>query len=151
MTDPGPPTPVPTTPAQAGRVSRRGAETASALNLLAGGWLVASSWVLHDGPGDASWNPVAAGAVIVAVAAVRMARPSRSARLAVANIVAGLWLLSSAWWLDPGPTASWNVSVAGAVVATMAAWGLSASREAATAEEETARWQCGTWSSGEVL
>ncbi|QEC48268.1 hypothetical protein FSW04_12290 [Baekduia soli] len=84
-------------------------------------------------------------------ATLRVARPSRSAHLAVANIVAGLWLLSSAWWLDPGATASWNVGVAGAVVSMLAARGLSASREAATAEQETARWQRGTWSRSEVL
>ena len=71
----------------------------TALNLLAGSWLVVAPSVLdYDNtvPGfGVAWNDVAVGIAIALVAVVRMVDPFRGVALAAVSFVLGTWLAAA--------------------------------------------------------
>jgi SPW repeat-containing protein len=103
----------------------------SGLNVLAGIWLIISPWVLGYGSGDAWWNPVVCGAIVTILAFVRAAGDVRADGAAIVNMLVGIWLFVSAWWLASSSQASWNVWILGLVVFFLALFSLAASRERA--------------------
>lgn len=101
----------------------------TALNLLAGSWLVVASLVLdYDNtvPGfGVAWNDVAVGVAIALVAVVRMVDPFRGAALAVVSFVLGTWLAAAPFVLAAhekthAGAAMWNDLVVGVVVVVLA-------------------------------
>jgi SPW repeat len=96
---------------------RRGAISASALNLLLGCWLIAAPWALHYKPSTPRWNDVLFGAVVAVIALARMFGAYRLGWLSLLNAAIGAWLVVSAVAIDaPGP-ALVNDLVCGALIA----------------------------------
>jgi len=101
----------------------------TALNLLAGSWLVVAPSVLdYDNtvPGfGVAWNDVAVGIAIALVAVVRMVDPFRGVALAAVSFVLGTWLAAAPFVLAAhekthASAAMWNDLVVGVVVAVLA-------------------------------
>jgi hypothetical protein len=101
----------------------------TALNLLAGSWLVVAPSVLdYDNtvPGfGVAWNDVAIGIAIALVAVVRMIDPFRGMTLAAVSFVLGTWLAAAPFVLavhdkTHAGAAMWNDIVVGLVVAVLA-------------------------------
>ena len=106
------------------------AQLPSALNLLAGGWLLLSPMMLYpalvraDSP---AWNDMVVGVVIALFAMVRLVSPRGSANLSWINFVLGGWLIASPFVLSTSlaryPTvALWNEILVGAAVMLLATW-----------------------------
>lgn len=105
----------------------REAVTAGGINTLAGGWLIVSPLALGYTAGDAIWNAVIVGAVVLSLALGRVLGNARSSWLCVANAAAGVWLLGSAFWLMGSQLAVWNTWFTGVMVLMMAVWSMSGS------------------------
>jgi SPW repeat len=106
---------------------RRGGAVAtgvSAVNFLAGVWLVLAPFVLGHpvaGLGSAArWNDIAIGGVVALIALIRMIVPGRTARLAFLNVIPGLWLTAAPFVLGYDGVAMWNDVVVGVVVVVVA-------------------------------
>jgi hypothetical protein len=105
----------------------REAVTAGGITILAGGWLVVSPLALGYAAGDAVWNPVVAGAVVLLLALARVLGHARITWFGGLNAATGVWLLGSAFWLTASQPAVWSTWCTGVVVLVMAIWGMSAS------------------------
>jgi SPW repeat len=90
------------------------ARSAAAINALAGIWLIIAPFVLGYS-GNVYWNDIVFGAIVLAVALVRMAAPALAV-ISWINVVIGAWLFASAFWLDKTATASWNDVILGIIV-----------------------------------
>jgi SPW repeat-containing protein len=110
---------------------REEAMSASALNALAGAWLILSPWILGYTTADAWWNPIVFGAIVAVLALVRAVGGVRIAWAAGVNMLIGAWLFVSAWWLAVSSQAAWNVGIVGVVIVLLAAWSSTAGRGAA--------------------
>ena len=71
----------------------------SALVLLVGAWLALSPLVLPFGGAAGMWSQVGVGTALVLLAAVRVARPVRTAPLGLLNGALGVWVVVSAFVL----------------------------------------------------
>ena len=100
----------------------------SALNVLAGVWLVISPSFLDYRAGDSAWNPVVCGVLVAVLALVRAAGAVRVDAAAVANMAVGTWLFASGFWLADSGQARWNAFIFGAFVFVLAAMSLNAGR-----------------------
>jgi hypothetical protein len=120
---PGAPPPVPRDPN-----GRERAKTASALNALAGIWLVISPWVLDYVSADHRWNPVVFGGILTLLALARAYAGVEADWIAGVNMAIGAWLLGSAFWLTDSARATWNVGIVGTIVFLLAAYSLMAGR-----------------------
>lgn len=98
------------------------AAVGAALNVLAGIWLIISPFVLGYTGADATWNPIVFGAIVCALALLRLAGGARAATLSVVNMGIGVWLFISAFWLASSSQASWNVGILGVIVFVLGAW-----------------------------
>lgn len=104
------------------------ASVASAVNFLAGAWLVLAPFVLGfsttGGVVKGYWNEIVLGVVVALLAVVRVFAPEEAPWFSVVNGVLGLWLIASPFALGyKGPDAPTAVAVdisAGAVIAAMA-------------------------------
>ncbi len=76
------------------------ARGASAVNVLAGLWLLISPLILDFGTVSnvVAWNSAFIGVIVIAVAAVKVARP-QSVGMSWLNVVLGGWLVLSPWVL----------------------------------------------------
>lgn len=108
---------------------RQEAVTASGVNILAGGWLIVSPFALAYTAGDAIWNPVVVGVIVLLLALARVLGNARTSWFSGLNAAAGTWLLISAFWLTASHTAVWNTWFTGVVVLVMAIWSMSASND----------------------
>jgi hypothetical protein len=90
------------------------ARTAAGINALAGIWLILAPFILGYS-GNVYWNDIVFGAIVLAVALVRLAAPALAA-ISWLNVVIGAWLFASAFWLDATATASWNDAILGVIV-----------------------------------
>jgi hypothetical protein len=90
------------------------ARTAAAINALAGIWLILAPFILGYGA-NVYWNDIVFGAIVLAVALVRVAAPALRI-ISWVNVVIGAWLFASAFWLDATATASWNDVILGVIV-----------------------------------
>jgi hypothetical protein len=94
--------------------------TASALNILAGIWLIIAPFVLGYSDGDPYWNNIVFGAIVALLAAGRIAGAPRAAALSWINALIGVWLFVSAFWLDNTNPAQTNDVIMGIVVFALA-------------------------------
>jgi len=96
---------------------------ASALNVLAGLWLIASAWVFKFAPHSRGlWNTVIVGILIALIAIWRSAGGPRWAGLSWFNVVLGGWMIASPWihsYVDHSRQA-WNSGVVGLLVVVLA-------------------------------
>jgi hypothetical protein len=107
----------------------RGAVTlAGFLSVVAGGWLIASPWVLDYVAGDSRLNPIIAGAVVAFVAVIRTGA-WRAEWLSMINVAVGIWLFASGFWLATSPSATWNSWLVGVAVVVLALLGIDATEE----------------------
>jgi hypothetical protein len=109
---------------------REEVQTAGALNVIAGIWLIISPFVLGYTAADAAWNPIVFGAIVAFFAFLRFAGAYRAEGLSWLNMAIGAWLFISAFWLAQSMTASWNVGILGVIVFVLGAWGAAASADA---------------------
>lgn len=107
--------------------SHREALTASGITILAGGWLIVSPFALGYAAGDAIWNPVIAGVVVLLLALAYLLGIARITWSSWLNAATGVWLLGSAFWLTAAQPAVWSTWFTGVVVLVMAIWSMSAS------------------------
>lgn len=107
-------------------------KTASGLNLLAGIWLFVSPWVYGAYTTANAWNSWIVGAVIVILAATRLARPTAdTAAASWLNCLLGVWTFISPWVY--GYTANHgrftNSLIVGVIVFLLALWSATSSHQ----------------------
>src|SRR5262249_35534909 len=98
---------------------------ASALNGLAGVWLILAPFILrYEGRGAAMWNQLLVGAVVVVRAVTRFFPRAAPAALSWANVALGAWLVAApavlGYTAHPAPL--WNEVLVGAAVLGLGAW-----------------------------
>lgn len=120
--DPAPPPP--------GSGWRETVTVASAVNLLAGIWLIIAPFVLGYGNGDPYWNDIAFGAVIALLALSRVSGAYRSSWMSWLNALIGVWIFIAAFWLDATATAGINDVILGIVVFVLGVASATATDEA---------------------
>jgi hypothetical protein len=110
---------------------------ASALNVLAGIWLIASAWVFRFAPHSrALWNTVIVGILIAMIAICRSALGPRWAGLSWFNAVLGGWMIASPWihsYID-NTSAAWNSGIVGVLVVVLACFSETAPEANGTRE-----------------
>ena len=92
---------------------------------IVGVWLIFSPAALDYGPGDASWNPVVCGVLIVVFSIGRLVGPWRSRALGLILFVIGAWLAASAFILDAPPSGQLNQAGFGGIVALLSLIGIA--------------------------
>ncbi|MGB0098356.1 MAG: SPW repeat protein [Solirubrobacteraceae bacterium] len=107
---------------------RREIALLSALNVLAGAWLVIAPWVLGYWSSDPRWNDVACGAAVSLVALISLAGAFRASWLSWINAVIGAWVFVAAFTIDRSAVAAWNDAIVGAVIFLLAAASADATR-----------------------
>ncbi len=105
-------------------------KTASGINLVAGVWLIIAPFIIgYVALESALWNDILCGAIVLILAAIRVAMPLRHVWLSWVNLVVGLWLIIAPFVLDYAafPAPVWNDILVGILIAGMAGWsGLAA-------------------------
>jgi SPW repeat len=79
------------------------------LEMLVGGWLIASPWIFgHSGGGWFFMNDLPCGTAVILLAILSFFRPTRRAHIGIGGVA--LWLGGSAYFLfeRPGPPAAQN-------------------------------------------
>ena len=92
---------------------------------VVGVWLIFSPEALGYGPGDASWNPVVCGVLIVVFSIGRLVVSWRSRALGLILFVIGAWLVVSAFLLDAPPAGQLNQAGFGGIVALLSLIGIA--------------------------
>lgn len=95
---------------------------------VVGVWLVLSPEALGYGPGDATWNPVACGVLVVVFSLARLFGPWRMRALGVVLFAVGAWLAASSFLFDAPIGGQWNQALMGGIVAVVSLIGLAASQ-----------------------
>ena len=90
-----------------------------------GVWLIFSPEALGYGPGDASWNPVVCGVLILVFSVTRVIGGWSSRPLSVIIFVIGVWLAVSAFVFDAPPGGQLNQAGFGGIVALLSLIGLA--------------------------
>jgi hypothetical protein len=105
----------------------------SALNMIAGFWLIVSAWVLgFNGVPVAVWDTVLVGIAVAVLAAIRLGTPGTEG-LSWINLILGVWLIISPFVLGFREAAMGNAIVLGILVLLLALWaGLAAQPTAAS-------------------
>jgi hypothetical protein len=106
---------------------REEVKNASALNLLAGIWLIIAPWVLAYPGSDPRWNDVVFGAIVAFIALLRVAGAYRASLLSWLNAAIGVWVFIAAFTIDSSATAGGNDIILGAIVFILGVWSASAS------------------------
>lgn len=126
-------------PPAAGRIDgAREYLAAEGLIILLGLWLVISPLVLDYGSGDASWNPLACGVLMLAASAAGLAGVVSRYAAAWAVIGISVWLFFSGFWLADSASASWNAFAAAVLGCFLAIAAAAASTERSASTGETA-------------
>lgn len=89
--------------------------TASGINVLAGIWLIIAPFVLGYS-NNVYWNDIVFGAIVGILALARISGAWRASWLSWVNMLIGVWIFVSAFWLDNQARASWNDVILGAIV-----------------------------------
>jgi len=105
-------------------------KTAATINLLAGIWLFLSPWVYRGSSESSAWNSWIIGAIIVALAATRIANPLGARLASIVNMLLGIWTLASVWvFRDVGNIRRFVTSLCvGAIVFSLGAFESSMGR-----------------------
>jgi len=85
------------TPTNTDRRHLQTVKGASSIALLAGLWFFVSPWVYGAQMAANAWNSWIVGAVIVILAAIRVANPVNAAGLSWVNCILGVWAFISPW------------------------------------------------------
>jgi hypothetical protein len=101
--------------------------TAGTLNFLVGLWLIVSPFALGYDRGDPFGNPIVFGALVALLGLFRATGTGRATWLSWANVVAGIWLFVSGFWLADFPLARLNLWVFGLGVFMLALVSIEAS------------------------
>jgi SPW repeat len=112
---------------------------ASGLNVLAGIWLIIAPFVLGYSGGDPYWNDIVFGAITGVPALARVAGALRAFWLSWINMLIGVWIFVSAFWLDATSAAQTNDIVLGAIVFVLAVASATATDEGVAAERRGLR------------
>jgi SPW repeat len=100
------------------------ARTASGVNILLGIWLIVSPWMVHYSAMGlpAKLNGVIVGAVIAALAVIRLGSWRETARLSWVNLVLALWSIASPWvyGYSANVDAVWSNVIVGVLIAALA-------------------------------
>lgn len=107
---------------------------AAVVNVLMGMWLLGAPYALGYDRTAAAWNSTIVGILVIAVAVVRIVRPTTTAWLSAVTLSLGVWLIAASFVLDPVSTArTVNNLIVAAVIITEACvslvFGLRASRD----------------------
>jgi SPW repeat len=100
-------------------------DAASALNMLAGSWLVISPWVLGFLRLQAPFlDTILVGVAVLILAAIRLEMSGGACALSCINFLLGLWLLMSPFVLDftSAMRATGNAIVLGILVGILGLW-----------------------------
>jgi uncharacterized membrane protein YhaH (DUF805 family) len=119
-------------------LQRDGVIAASALNVIAGLWLVVAPWALAYLAARSRWNDVACGGVVALLALARIGGAYRWSWLSLFNALIGAWLVVAAMTLD-GSGELANDAIIGAVISLCAVRSASASDTPSGAPHETYR------------
>jgi hypothetical protein len=104
---------------------KEGARTASVLNLIAGLWLIISPfWMDFLGHPVALWNTVIVGAMVGLLSLIRACYPAESVGLSWINLILGIWLIVSPFFLPYGlfEVAVHNDVITGIVIGVLSIW-----------------------------
>ena len=98
-------------------------DAVSAINILAGLWLIVSTWIFGFVPDEgATWNSIIVGIVVAILAAGRFSRGVAARGLSWVNGVLAVWMIISpfvyGYATNPGRT--WNSIVVGIIVLVVA-------------------------------
>ncbi len=96
-------------------------------------WVLLSPAVLSY---EHLWNPLASGAVLVVLAAIRFGGAHTWSWLSGVNALVGGWFFASAFVLGENPGAAWNEVLSGMLIVAFAVWSMSASEEGKALERE---------------
>lgn len=108
--------------------------TLSGLNVLAGGWLIISPFLLNYSIDGNVWQQVIFGVAVAAFGLVRLAAPSQ-AWASWVNAAIGIWMVIAPWAIaGTSLAAKWNQVIAGLVIAGLAL-ASAASTEAERSEQ----------------
>jgi hypothetical protein len=121
----------PDVPAGGGAGWRGSVRVASGLNLLAGIWLIIAPFVLGYRDGDPYWNDIVFGAIVAVLAFTRLAGALRQSWLSYLNVLIGIWVFVSAFWLDSSGQAIWNDIILGVIVFVLGLISATSSDDAA--------------------
>jgi hypothetical protein len=100
------------------------ASVPSVLNIIAGLWLIISPFVVGFMRVPAAlWNCVIVGALVAILAWTQAANPSRFFGLSWLNLLLGIWLVLSPFWLYPmiSPAVT-NTVILGFIAGIIAIW-----------------------------
>jgi len=99
-------------------------------NLVLGGWLFVSPWILADAPVPAAaWNAYVMGVVIAACAILALVTFHEWEEWL--GVLFGAWLIAAPWALgfEAAGAVAWNQIAVGALVGLMALWSIYAVHE----------------------
>ena len=104
------------------------ARTASGANILLGVWLLCSPWAFGYDERGAILNSMIVGALIAAMAALRIASLHKSAGYSGINLLLALWTVASPWsfMYANNQGALVNNVIVGVLVAVLALWSVNA-------------------------
>lgn len=107
--------------------NREQAMTASGLNILAAIWLIAAPYMFNFAHTASASNDITIGIIVGILALIRVFTPTTSGWLSWINVILGLWLIVSPFFLGYINVASlWNDIILGVIVAALAAWSSAA-------------------------
>jgi len=95
---------------------------------IVGVWLIFSPEALGYGPGDATWNPVVGGVLVVFFSIVRLLGSWRTLALGLVLFIIGAWLAVSSFILDAPIGGQVNQGGFGAIIALLSLVGLAGSQ-----------------------
>ena len=100
------------------------ARTASAVNIVAGIWLILAPFILgYTSIVQALWNDIVVGIVVAVIAAIRIFTPVRSSWLSWVNVILGFWLIVAPFILRyPIATPRWNDIILGIIIIVLSVW-----------------------------
>ncbi len=99
--------------------------TTSGINILAGIWLILTPFLLGFS-GALRTSDIVFGVIIAVLALIRVSSPEDMPSLSWANMIFGLWILISPFFLGSlGVGILWNNIIVGIIVAALAAWSAS--------------------------
>lgn len=107
-------------------------KTAGTLNIIAGIWIIISSFVLgYANQPTPLWNGIVLGVIVVVVAWIRLGNFGSIPNIAWVNLIAGIWLFFSPWILrfSELSAAVGNNLILGIIVFILSVWGLATSHQ----------------------
>lgn len=101
----------------------KGVRWTSGINILAGLWTIISPFVFsYSSVASLAWNNLILGVVVALIGLERFLSPDEAEWLSGVNVIIGLWLILSNFFLAfPTLSARWDEIIIGAVIAVLGA------------------------------